>query len=857
MPATGPLAAPRAAPGARGLRGRAHAPWATLWAALLVLACLSATVSAQTADGPPVSAARAARLFTVPAVVGQELGQAQAAMKAAGFETQLVPLDNQRGGRRIVARTDPVAGTRYGSTATRPAVRLFHRAETPPDDVQPPRQLMPNLTGLSCAEAQARLTPLKRKLESCVAGSRSGLAPPGRINRQAPPANSVLNSDSLPRGWTEPEAAGVPPVGPPVVPPAAPPVKPPVTPPVTPPQREVIVPRVIDMELPAAVSRIEQVGLRAVFNAAGVDRFHRVQAQSPPAGQRVRPRSEVRLTFAALYVVPDLQGRSCAQAQELVRGAGFRTLQCQVLAADGNAPPGRIHAQRPPANTVLSAVQPLQAWEQPALVAVPDVLGQPEAQAISRLSELKFRPLLSGPAASSGRRVAAQSPTGGTLLPPGREVALRLDLSVPPLLGLDCEGARARSRDHGFPSLLCEQRLARPNQALNRVFEQAPAAGTRLAAAQALTAVIAKPVQVPGVVGQALPNALSKLQQAGLKGQPDASDGDREVRTQAPAAGTDVAPGSSVRLGTQRFEPVPAVVGMALPEAQQRISQARLVARPDQTDRAASRKVDRQEPAAGTRAVVGQAVMLFTHVELPVPDVTKQRLAQATAALVQAGLGARPDNIKHAEDREVRAQLPAAGAMAAEKSEVTLTTVRLVKVPALTGISCQAAGQRAGAAGVTLAACPVQSWLPWVLGEPTVVAQSLASNATVDEGTAVTAQAQAPWWSAPALLSLVFSASGGLGWSARRPLKWLSRRLFGAPASLPPPPLHWRVAPDLAPALSLRQDSAGDGTDADADAREAHGAKQRPNIRWRVVPDDVMTSVRGVDNFAGVPDEHR
>jgi hypothetical protein len=87
----------------------------------------------------------------------------------------------------------------------------------------------------------------------------------------------------------------------------------------------------------------------------------------------VAPQSDVRLSLVARYVVPDLTGRSCAQAQALVSDAGLR---CNAGEAGlGNPPSGRIHRQFPAPKTMLSAVKPVQAWEQPRLVVVPNVLA--------------------------------------------------------------------------------------------------------------------------------------------------------------------------------------------------------------------------------------------------------------------------------------------------------------------------------------------------------------------------------------------------------------------------------------------------------------------------------------------------
>jgi|GEM_PF-4054618 len=749
------------------------------------------------------------RLFaTVPDVVKMDLAQAQAVLRKAGFENQPIAV-GAAGGQRIVERSDPPAGSRHPLTQ-RVVVRLYHRAQTQ----EPAAQRMPSLIGMTCSEAQRALASLRRHLDACEAGAVTGNTPPGRIHTQQPRAGSMLSTDSIVRVLTEPD--------------------------------HVVVPGVTGLAVNDAVARLDQAGLRADTGGAAT-RWHVVQAQEPAAGRRVPAQSTVRLQSIARYVVPDLTGMSCARAQALVKNAGLGPLQCRVQAYTGTGEahprPGVIYSQSPAPRSVLLAVQPVQAIEQPTVIRVPDVVGQPEAAARNLLEQVKLRAQLAGPRASAGRYVAAQAPAAGATLMPGGEVNLTLALSVPPLAGLDCEAART----HGFDNLACEPKFAGAAQPINRVFEQSPAPGTRLAAAQPLRVAIAQPVSVPNVVGQGLAQAQAALNKAQLKGQPDAGDGDRDVVAQRPAAGAQVAPGTAIHLNTQRFERVPAVSGLMLPEARARLKQANFAANADLNDRAEARRVDRQSPAAGERLALGKAVALFTHVEVEVPDVVKQRLPDATALINRHGLRVQPDREDNAAEREVRAQQPAAGAKVAEQSAVALTTMRLVAVPDLAGASCKAANERANSAGVRLQACQVQSLSPLVLGEPVIKSQSLAANARVDEGTALTAQAEAPWWSVPVQFATLLSFGLWLGrrfWPRPVPI---SPRPPTPPPATPAPPaavLAWRVAPDAAPQCSLRMEQDDGGA--------APGSG--PQVKWRVISGEPVTCLRSSERLEG--DEH-
>jgi hypothetical protein len=279
-----------------------------------------------------------------------------------------------------------------------------------------------------------------------------------------------------------------------------------------------------------------------------------------------------------------------------------------------------------------------------------------------------------------------------------------------------------------------------------------------------------------------------------------------------------------------------------------RLAQSNFAASPDHNDRAASRKVDRQVPADGERLPVRGAVQLFTHVEVAVPDVLKQRLPAASAALAQSGLRAKPDRDDYAADREVRAQRPAAHTLVPEQSEVALDTMRLVTVPALNGTSCKAAGELATKAGLRFGGCNVQSVLPLVLGEATVSEQSPSANAVVDEGTSITAQAQPPRWSAPALVLLMGAALSALGLRVAKKI-WPPKPPPPLPPVPPPATLLWRIAPDRNPGCSLRLASGSDD--------ESLTSGSLPRIRWRVVSEEPLTCLRSREALEGDNNDHQ
>jgi beta-lactam-binding protein with PASTA domain len=766
---------------------------------------------------------------TVPDVVGMELGAARQALAAVKLASREQALDT-RGGRRVVRRQAPGAGTSY-TAGKRPTVLLYHAADAPAPES--PVLRMPDLSGATCDEAQQRVARLLHmRLRSCDVGSATGRTDPGRIQRQDPPAGAIVRSDSILRAWTEP--AGV------------------------------RVPDVTGLPARDALARLDQAGLRgAATDGGAIERWHVVRSQDPPAGRSVAPRSTVRLTLASRFVVPALAGRTCAQARELVAAAGLGDLQCMAEAAPGNPPAGRIHRQAPVAGTVLTTVRPVQAWEQPVRLELPDLVGQDEARAGERLRELRLRPAFSGPAASQGRRVMRQVPAPRTMMRPGDEVRLGLDLGVPSLIGLPCEAARERAASHGFAQLDCVPQRAGPAQPLRRVFEQSPAAGTRQAQPVALRVLVAEPVRVPDVVGRHLPDALTALQQAGLLGRSDSGQGDRDVTRQQPAAGAEVAPGSVVNLVTLPFGKVPSVVSLPLAQARGAVEQAGYRAQPDATDREGARRVTAQQPAAGTRLARGQAVALTTQVSVTVPDVLRRPLPEAQDLIAAAGLQARPDRREQASDREVRGQKPSAGATVPEGGVVDLQTVRLVSVPALAEATCGEAADRLRRAGLAPGACQVDTALPLVLGSPRVKQQVPAAGIKVDEASEVRMRAEPPPWSAPAVVGGGLLAAGGLG------LMFI-RRAAGAGKTWAAAQANWRVRPDLSPAVTLRLGDAerDAGTPAEpgrddvaaAANQAAHAMPARepwPRLRWRTERPPPQVCSRGLDLIDGEHDDHR
>lgn len=173
---------------------------------------------------------------------------------------------------------------------------------------------------------------------------------------------------------------------------------------------------------------------------------------------------------------------------------------------------------------------------------------------------------------------------GEDAAPPVATVAPAPLVAVPNVVGLPDQAAIRELRSSGF--LVSEVFEASDTVEANEVIAQSPAAGTELAPGEEIEITVssgAVPVEVPGVVGQGADDAARFLQDRGFPSElvvePGSTAPAGQVLRQDPAAGSEVAPGSTVVLfvaeGTQAIQ-VPDVKGMTETRAIQVLAQAGL-----------------------------------------------------------------------------------------------------------------------------------------------------------------------------------------------------------------------------------------------------------------------------------------
>ena len=157
-------------------------------------------------------------------------------------------------------------------------------------------------------------------------------------------------------------------------------------------------------------------------------------------------------------------------------------------------------------------------------------------------------------------------------------------VSVPNVVGLSSQSAIRELRAAGF--VVSQVFEASETVASNEVISQSPEAQAEVEQGEEIEITVssgAVPVIVPGVVGQSASDAARLLQDRGFAPELQEVEGSTapagQVLRQDPAAGSEVAPGSSVMLyvaeGVQAVE-VPDVAGMTLLRATQVLVQAGL-----------------------------------------------------------------------------------------------------------------------------------------------------------------------------------------------------------------------------------------------------------------------------------------
>jgi eukaryotic-like serine/threonine-protein kinase len=264
-------------------------------------------------------------------------------------------------------------------------------------------------------------------------------------------------------------------------------------------------------------------------------------------------------------------------------------------------------------------------------VAVPSVVGQPQATALQALSTAGLRPTVV-PVASPPQQVGqvvTTNPSSGIDVPPGSVVELRVgrgpdNVQVPDLVGQTAAEAQASVQRLGLSlAPVPQQREVDDSTQVGRVLSQDPAAGQFLAPGTPVLLTIGRQretLRVPDVVNQDRATATRTLEGVGLRVTVSEVDDGGEAGTvvdTSPGAGATVPRNSQITLEVSRGNrlSVPSVVGLTPSEAARTLSSAGFTGQLSQTSQQVSDpsqigKIIRQSPTAGGEAGAGDTIQV-------------------------------------------------------------------------------------------------------------------------------------------------------------------------------------------------------------------------------------------------------
>ncbi len=185
------------------------------------------------------------------------------------------------------------------------------------------------------------------------------------------------------------------------------------------------VPDLTGLSPAAATAELAKVGLTVgdttrQFSSSPVGS---VVSTVPPTGEKLKPGERVTLVLSKgveLLDVPDVQGKTQADAQKALAAAGFDSSVTEVFS---DVPKGRVAKQSPSSGKAArGSTVALEVSKGPEMVVVPDVVGQDREAAVSALKALGFQVrviAIPGPG-----RVRSSNPDGGTSARKGSTVTL-------------------------------------------------------------------------------------------------------------------------------------------------------------------------------------------------------------------------------------------------------------------------------------------------------------------------------------------------------------------------------------------------------------------------------------------------
>ncbi len=350
-----------------------------------------------------------------------------------------------------------------------------------------------------------------------------------------------------------------------------------------------------------AVALLEEAGLvpRITYVRRGPGRAGLVLSQLPRAGAEIVPGGAVELTVRGerpaggrrrSVRVPDLRGLSMRDAEAMLFGLGL-TPHNHLVRSPGT-PAWRVLSQEVAPGTVVregtdigfNVAKPAST---PSRIRVPMLYGKKAGEAGELMNHMGLGlTALPTPSGLPPGTVIWQSRSPGSLVAAGHEITVRIAQRPPP--GWRPARTRVPQLDNRSPgsaivALLSTglnwklRRDTGPNEDVNRVFRQEPAAGTRVDEGSTVTFYLPLRATMPELAGRTRLGALQRLTNAGLQGLAGlrglVGTGPTEVVWQQYPAGKVLARGSLVRF-RYKHRPlvgalvrVPRVVGLTSAQA--------------------------------------------------------------------------------------------------------------------------------------------------------------------------------------------------------------------------------------------------------------------------------------------------
>ncbi|HMK92665.1 MAG TPA: PASTA domain-containing protein, partial [Thermoleophilia bacterium] len=201
---------------------------------------------------------------------------------------------------------------------------------------------------------------------------------------------------------------------------------------------KVTVPNVTGMALSQATATLDNAGLKVgavTFQQATGKTQGTVLSQAPAAGASADKGSRVALTTVgqSVQTVPNVVGMAQSQATAAITSAGF-ALGNVTLVYDSTIAAGNVVDQAPSAGVTAPGGTPIaltvskgpQPSSSPQAQAVPDVTGQPQANAISTLQSAGFTVVVDKLPSTTvpNGTVIDQTPSGGVFASKGSTVTI-------------------------------------------------------------------------------------------------------------------------------------------------------------------------------------------------------------------------------------------------------------------------------------------------------------------------------------------------------------------------------------------------------------------------------------------------